>query len=311
MQHRPTLSIADTEPDLELFAGPNSDLPGPPLVATAFGVTDQGRVRVTNQDQFAVATLTGSLWIEQSSFPQTRVQCAGTQGHLFIVADGLGGHAGGEQASQLAVEAVEAFLLRALGWLQQLQGQDAMVLEELKSALRRADVEVAEKAAARPELTAMGTTLTLACSIDDVLYIAHAGDSRCYLRRGKKLHQVTHDHTVVSELVSAGALDASAARRHELRHLVTNVVGGGRDGVRTEVHKVRLKGDDVVLLCTDGLTEMLTHDRIDSILGSQRDPDVAAKHLVVAANEAGGSDNITALVARFDPRPAPAPRGTS
>jgi len=311
MQQKPTLSIADTEPDLELFAGPNSDLPGPPLVATAFGVTDQGRVRVSNQDQFAVATLTSSLWIEQSSFPQTRVQCGGTQGHLFIVADGLGGHAGGEQASKLAVEAVEAFLVQALGWLKQLQGQDAMLLEELKSALQRADAEVMGKAAARPELAAMGTTLTLACSIDDVLYIAHAGDSRCYLRRAKRLHQVTHDHTFVGELVSAGALDASAARTHDLRHLVTNVVGGGRDGVRTEVHKVRLKREDVILLCTDGLTEMLPLDCIDSILESQRDPDAAAKRLVVAANEAGGSDNITALVARFDVRPAPAPRGSS
>ena len=260
-----------TEPDIELFATPKSDAPGPPLVVRAFGATDRGRVRATNQDQFVVATLSGSLWVEQSSFPQARVHCGGPQGHIFVVADGLGGHAGGEEASVLAVEAIESFLLSALGWLEQLESHDGVVLDELKAALKRADAAVTAEANARPELAAMGTTLTIACSIEDVLYIAHAGDSRCYLRRAGALHQLTNDHTIVKELVDAGVIGLEAAKH------------------------------DVILLCTDGLTEAVSNERIDAILDSRKDPQSACLRLVAAANDEGGTDNITAVVARFDP----------
>jgi serine/threonine protein phosphatase PrpC len=299
------------EQEVELFAPAAGEAPGPPLIARAFGATDRGRVRPTNQDQFVIATLTGSLWIEQSSFPQARVQCGGPQGHVFVVADGLGGHAGGAEASVLAVEALESFLLSALGWLEQLDGRDAVVLDELKSALRRADAAVTAEATARPELAAMGTTLTMACSIENVLYIAHAGDSRCYLRREGLLHQLTHDHTIVSELVDAGVLEREAARHHELRHMVTNVVGGGTSGVRAEVHKLCLKADDILLLCTDGLTEAVPLERIDAILESRKDPQSACRRLVAAANDEGGFDNVTALVARFDAHKRAAPNEPS
>ncbi len=146
----------------------------------------------------------------------------------------------------------------------------------------------------------MGTTLTLACAIENVLYIAHAGDSRCYLRRNGTLHQLTRDHTIVNELVAAGIIEIEAARKHELRHMVTNVVGGGSRGVRAEVHKLRIQPDDVILLCTDGLTEAVPHERISAILDSRKEPQTACERLIRAANEAGGFDNITTVVARFD-----------
>jgi len=289
-----------TEPNIELFSGPGSEAPGPELVARPFGATDRGRRRATNQDQFLVATVSGSLWVEQSSFPQARVRCGGPQAHLFVVADGLGGHAGGAEASLLAVETIEAFLLSALGWLDRLEGYDALVLDELKRALKRADAAVTAEAKAHPELAAMGTTLTLACAVEDVLYIAHAGDSRCYLRRSGALHQLTRDHTIVNELVGAGVVKEEAAKHHELRHMVTNALGGGNGSVNAEVHKLRLHADDVVLLCTDGLTEGVTHERIDAILASRKDPQLACERLIAAANEAGGVDNVTAIVTRFD-----------
>jgi len=231
-----------------------------------------------------IATLTGSLWVEQSSFPQARVQCGGPQGHLFMVADGMGGHAGGEHASVLAVEAIESFMLSALGWLYRLEGHDAAVLDELRSALSQADAAVTAEAKAHPEISKMGTTLTIACSIEDVLYVAHAGDTRCYLRRDGKLHQLTHDHTVVGELVDAGVIGEEAARHHDLRHMVTNVIGGGSDGVVTEVHKLRLLADDVILLSSDGLTDAVSVDRIEAILDSRKDPRSACARLVAAAN---------------------------
>jgi PPM family protein phosphatase len=299
--------LADPDPDLELVSSPTSDVPGPPLIANAFGATDKGRVRHTNQDQFIIATLTGSLWVEQSSFPQARVQCGGPQGHVFAVADGLGGHAGGEHASMVAVEAIENFLLSALGWLEKLEGHDAVVLDELKAALSRADQAVTAEARAKPEFASMGTTLTLACTIEDILYLAHAGDSRCYLRRNGRLHQLTHDHTIVGELVAAGIIQKEEARHHDLRHMVTNVVGGGTTGVQAEVHKLRLVPNDVVLLCSDGLTDALTPERIDAILEEKKDPRSACTQLVSAANDAGGPDNVTAVVARFDVRPTTGP----
>lgn len=270
-----------------------------PLRVIASGSTDKGRIRSNNQDQFIIATLTGTLWVEQSSFPQARVQCGTPQGHLFAVADGMGGHKGGEHASQLAVGAIETFLLGALGWLDRLSGHDTAVLDELRVALRRADATVAAAGRAQPELHEMGTTLTLAYSINDVLYLAHAGDSRCYLLRSGQLHQLTNDHTVTGELVAAGVIGEEAARTHGLRHLVTNVIGGGHPGVSVEVHKIDLGANDVVMLCSDGLTEVVNDDAIRQVLSTEPDPTTCAERLVYLANQGGGPDNITAVVARY------------
>ncbi len=293
----PIPNMTDTLPDLS----PGSDLDAStvPLSVHACGATDRGRLRTANQDQFLVATFTGSLWVEQSSFPQPRVQCGGPQAHLFIVADGVGGNPGGEQASAIAVQAIQGFLVGALGWLQQLSGP-AGILQELQSALTQADTSVSAATTGHPELHSMATTLTLACSVDDKLYIAHAGDSRCYLFRKGHLHQLTHDHTVVKALVDAGVIDEKAAESHSLRHVVTNIVGGGVAGVNAEVHKLTVSAGDVVLLCSDGLTEMLSKDEIATILQAEPEPARASERLVYAANEAGGRDNVTAVVARFD-----------
>ena len=270
-----------------------------PLSVLSSGATDKGRVRDSNQDQFLVATFTGTLWVEQSSFPQERVQCGLPQGHLFAVADGMGGHAGGEQASQLAMGAIETFMLEALGWLDRLSGQETAVLDELRAALRRADATVAAAGRAHPELHHMGTTLTLAYSIDDVLYLAHAGDSRCYLMRAGELHQLTQDHTVAGDLVAAGVIGEAAARTHGLRHIVTNVVGGGQPGVMVEVHKIDLLSGDAVLLCSDGLTEVVNDAALAQVLLEEPDPRAACDRLIQSANAGGGPDNVTAIVARW------------
>lgn len=288
--------IADTMPDA---GAQRAERETTPLVVTARGASDAGRTRALNEDQFVLATFTGSLWVEQSSFPQPRVQCGGPQAHLFIVADGVGGNPGGEQASSVAVQAIQRFLVAAFGWLRQLSGPVG-ILEELKSALSRADRAVVEATMGRPELQSMATTLTLACSLDDLLYVAHAGDSRCYLLREGRLTQITRDHTMVSALVDAGVVSGATAATHDLRHVVTNVVGGGTQGVTAEVHKLSLLPGDVVLLCTDGLSEMLSNDRIADILRAEPSPDRASLELIAAANDAGGRDNITAVVARFD-----------
>jgi len=293
-----TLGRSPTLPDIEVQVPPSYRVPAR-LVAFAAGATDQGRVRSSNQDQFVIATLTGALQIEQSSFPQAVVRYGGPQGHLFAVADGMGGHGGGEQASVLAVGAVENFLLGTLGFLNRLSEDDTSVVGELKNVLRHANQVVTACGDARPELHEMGTTLTVGYVIDSALYLAHVGDSRCYLHRGGSLVQLTRDHTLVSELVEAGVIERTEAKHHHLRHMITNAVGGGIDGVTPEVQKRELMVGDTLLFCTDGLTEVVDSKTIARILGAEMDPRVACARLVRAAVDGGGPDNVTALVVRF------------
>ena len=130
--------------------------------------------------------------------------------------------------------------------------------------------------------------------------MAHAGDSRCYLLSGGELHQLTQDHTMVAELVRLGAVSPAEASRHPNRHMITNILGGSKPGLRVEMHKLDLEPGDVVLLCSDGLTEMVEDARIAAILQEEHDPRRACERLVAEANEQGGNDNITVIVACFD-----------
>lgn len=145
----------------------------------------------------------------------------------------------------------------------------------------------------------MGTTLTLAYSLNEVLFVAHVGDSRCYLVRQGELFRLTRDHTLVERLVRRGVLSAEAATRHHLRHVVTNVVGADPTTVDVELHRLALDSGDRLLLCSDGLTEMLTDTEINNILVQESVPEAACQKLVALANDAGGRDNITVIVADF------------
>jgi serine/threonine protein phosphatase PrpC len=215
-----------------------------------------------------------------------------------VVADGIGGHRGGDYASALAVVGIENLLLNTLGWLCRLQGEG--VLSELHEALRAADRWVEEAAGHRPDLRGMGTTLTLAYVTGNTLYVAHAGDSRWYRWRRGQLQPLTSDHTLVAKMVSGGLITQKEAEHHDLRNVVTNAVGGGKSGVEPEVHKHTLLAGDVVLLCTDGLTGHLSDDEIASVLAVGQPPAEACRILVDEANRRGGHDNITVVVARFD-----------
>jgi PPM family protein phosphatase len=271
-----------------------------PLTVESFGLTDRGRKRPTNQDQFVTATLMRALWIEQSSLPAEAVRYADDRGHVFIVADGMGGVVGGEQASALAVGAIEEFLLNALRWLLSLDGsEETSVLRDFKAALRSADACVYAAATNNPGLRGMGTTLTMAYSLGADLFVAHVGDSRCYLLRGSTLTQLTRDDTLVQQMVEGGLIDPGKVGEHDLRHVITNVVGGTAPGLAVQVHRTRLETGDAILLCTDGLTGMLTDDRIRTVLQTCPRPDEACAQLARLANEHGGDDNITAIVARY------------
>jgi protein phosphatase len=192
---------------------------------------------------------------------------------------------------------IENLLLNTIGWLCQLHGEG--VLRELHEALRTTDRWVEDAAGRRPEFRGMGTTLTMAYVTDHTVFVAHAGDSRCYLWRQGQLRLLTRDHTLVNELVTAGTLTPEEAAHHQMRNIVVNSRAGGNAAVKPEVHKHFVEADDVLLLCTDGLTGMLSDSEISNVLAQGASPQESCPWLIDEANRRGGKDNITAVVGRF------------
>jgi serine/threonine protein phosphatase PrpC len=300
------MPLPPTDPEIQL----NS--PGPPepvsksqlLTVCSFGMTDRGLVRATNEDQFLIARLTKTLDIQQSSLPQANVRYADDKGHIFVVADGLGGEPVGEEASALAVTSIEDFLVNTLKWFFQLKGPEKdNVLAEFQAALRQADANIFKEVAEHPNLDGMGTTLTLAYSLGAELFVANAGDSRCYRFRSGLLWQMTHDHSLVQDLVREGLVPLTQVDQFDRRlaHVVTNTIGGHTRGVNADVHKATLEPGDVLLLATDGLTNFVPDERIAATLRNEPDPQIACERLVAQAIEQGGRDNVTVIVARYEP----------
>ena len=274
----------------------------PPRVRITTGaLTHQGKVRSNNEDHFLVARLAKSMQICQTSLNKSgETRFSDEDGYLMIVADGMGGAAAGERASALAVESVETYALNTLKWFLHLNKADESVLvSELRQALELADQAVVDEAESNSRFYGMGTTLTMAYSVGRDLYIVHAGDSRAYLYREGKLEQITSDHTLVQLLVNGGVLSPEDAKTHARRNIVTNVIGGPSAGVHAEIHKLRLDDGDMIVLCSDGLTEPVSDREIASLLDRSSDPQVAAGRLVDRALENGGPDNVTAIVARY------------
>ncbi len=288
--------LPDTAPKM-----PAVDAAPPALTIRSFGLTHVGKVRPSNEDHFLIAELARTLWVRHSSLPQPAAQYGRNRAHLLVVADGMGGHRAGEVASALAVETIENYLLHLLKRFSNLRAADEKpVFEEFQEALSRADARLFEESARHPELAGMGTTLTMALVSGRVLFVVHAGDSRCYLFREGTLRQLTADHNWAAELARHGFIKAEEVRGHRWQRVVYNILGGGDAGVQAEVRRDELEEGDVVLLCSDGLTDMLDDGRIAAILAAEGEPEAACRRLVDEANAAGGRDNITAVVGRLD-----------
>jgi serine/threonine protein phosphatase PrpC len=275
--------------------------PSRPLTVTAFGVTDKGKVRPINEDQFLIAELTKAMRVQQTSLREPKLQVGEERAHLFLVADGMGGHRAGERASALAVAAIEQFTLNSFRWFFGSDSSDAeRILAQFQAAIRHADARILEEAAEHPELRGMGTTVTMAFHLGAQLCVIHVGDSRAYLYRDQELYQLTEDHTVVADMVRSGTLRPDEAAGHRLRHSITNVVGGPELGVKVEARALEVHDGDRLLLCTDGLTEMVTNETIAATLQTEPAAEPAAKKLLARADEGDASDNITLIVVGFD-----------
>ncbi len=264
-----------------------------------FGLTDCGKVRKVNQDQFLIATMHKMLEIQQTSLPNhTRERLtSGAVARLLLVADGVGGGAAGEEASGLALEAVAFYVTTSLQCFYKLeQDLEADLLNALEVSVHNSHRMVQSAAASSPEYTGMATTLTVAHVLWPRIYIVHVGDSRAYMLRAGKLLQLTRDQTLAQGLVDEGVLTQDSAERSPLSHVLSSAVG---KEISPAASSVEVQSGDVLLLCTDGLTKHVTDDVIRRNLILQEPAEDTCRSLVSEALEDGGTDNITAVVCRF------------
>lgn len=267
-----------------------------------FGLTDRGRECESNQDQFLIGDLRKSLEVFQTSLnvdDHERI-FGGSQGKLLIVADGMGSEPAGERASALALDTLSTYALNSLHWFFRLQeDSDEEFVAELKDAMEKCQNSIRAEAQRISAVQGMGTTLTMAYVIWPRVYVLHAGDSRCYLFRASKLWQITRDHTLGQELIDERIVSEENKEQSSLSHVLWNCVGT-TDDVQPCAHRAELVANDALLLCTDGLTNHLRDQEIEQILQDSPTSELACNRLVEAANRAGGTDNITVVLARFE-----------
>jgi PPM family protein phosphatase len=224
---------------------------------------------------------------------------------LFVVADGMGGHAAGEVASRVAVDTIETFITETAGadknrtWPFPFEPAISLEGNRLKAAFRLANRQIANAMADSADLRGMATTASAVLAGPHSACIAHVGDSRIYALNDGTLRQITDDHSWVEEQVRAGTMTSSAARQHPWRNVVTRALSGGSD---PEIDTVELDPDagERLLLCSDGLSGVVAHETIADILGADAPLETICERLIAAANAGGGPDNITVLVIQVD-----------
>ena len=270
-----------------------------------FGRTDIGCKRESNQDQFLIADLLKSIVIHSSSLGyDDETQFSGaSRAKLLLVADGMGGYEGGERASWLAVEGVVQYLLTSLHWpITCPSSHEAHFFQGLQSALEYSQSQIRTAAAVHPEQDCMGTTLTMAWVVWPSVYLIHVGDSRAYLFRDGKLELWSHDQTLAQALADNGAISPSEVETSRFRHVLVSALGC-KSNMEPQYGRNELIPDDKLLICTDGLTGHLTDDQITDLLSRGGSAETVCHRLVDAAKDAGGLDNITAVLAHFITNP--------
>jgi serine/threonine protein phosphatase PrpC len=274
-----------------------------PMLVEVFGRTDVGMARDHNEDSFLVANLTSR---EASLQPEVRAHEIGRRGSLFMVADGMGGAAAGELASEMATETVFTHMVEA--W-----GSDPEVTEQrfayrLKEAVEIANSRIYEYARAHPENRGMGTTTTAAGCFGGSLFLTQIGDSRGYLIRSGSIVQITKDQSLMQRLVDAGELTEEEAAISERRNIILQALGPDPT-VKVDLTRQELRRGDVLVMCSDGLSGLVKSDDMLGIVTGATDLVAACKELIDLANQRGGPDNITCIVARFGGDGLPQPSG--
>jgi protein phosphatase len=264
-------------------------------------VSDPGKVRERNEDHYFVARGGRHITTLLTNVPSGDVPSQfGETGYLMIVADGMGGHAGGEVASRMAIATLINIILHVPDWILRLDEEHAQkVMERAAQRYRQVHEALQELARLDPRLRGMGTTMTGAISLGDDLFITQVGDSRAYLFRDGRLQLLTRDQTQAQMLADSGLISQQEVARHRLRHVLTSALGGSQKDVRVEIQRFKLIDGDRLLLCTDGLTDMVEDSKIADALASESRSDAACRLLVEGALANGGKDNVTVVLAHY------------
>jgi PPM family protein phosphatase len=262
----------------------------------------QGLVRSNNEDRYLTVRIGRSLETLETNLEEGVLPASSTEtAYGMLVADGMGGMAAGEVASTLALQKLVDLGLETSDWVMRIdQREDAAVLtQRITQRFRKIDDTLRQRGESDPALRGMGTTLTVAASLSTDLLIGHIGDSRAYLLRGEQLHQLTHDHTLAQALVDAGIVRAEDPATHAMRHVLTAALGSTGERSDPQIQRLHLNDGDQILLCTDGLTEMVAEDVIDATLRKAESAAEACQSLIDLALAGGGTDNVTVVLARY------------
>jgi PPM family protein phosphatase len=277
--------------------------PGPsaPMVRVDLaGRSHPGKVRPNNEDNFLVVRFGRFLQTMISSLPDGDLAPEyGDTGYGIAVADGMGGMAAGEVASRQAINLLVNLVLETPDWI--MIPDEAYAGEVAARAVRRFDQvnrSIIEQARREPWLKGMGTTLTMAISLGTELLIAHVGDSPVFLARGGQLHRLTRDHTLAQQMADHGSVPLQDVPSR-YRHMLTQAIGVREDGAEPDIRRLHLEDGDRLLLCTDGLTDMVDDATIAAELHRGASSDAACQALIDPALERGGRDNVTAVVAGY------------
>lgn len=285
-----------------------------PIEVAVWGRTDPGRRRPENQDSFLIVEFSGEAGREGFLLrPHGRAPGAargreftlGPRGALLLVADGMGGAAGGALASRTAVERVRQVM--GNGWLRERQRIPREFAAYLVRALEEANRTLHTLASEQPELTGMGTTATAAGILDDFLFLAQVGDSRAYLVRNGRARQLTRDQSVVQELLDAGAMTEDEAERSAQRHVILQALGAAAK-VEVDLTYQQLRDGDTILVCSDGLSRVLSPEELAASVERFPDPPSLCEAFIELANSRDSPDNVTVLVARVGGPGLNAPR---
>ena len=297
-------TLTETDDYIPQGAGAGTPSPGSRSALVRVNLAAQshrGKVRRNNEDNFLVVRFGRFLETLSTSLPEGEVpRQFGDTGYGMVVADGMGGMAGGEVASRLAIILLLNLVLDTSDWIMGRDESD--VNEVIRRAARRfgaVNEAVIEQARQQPDLWGMGTTLTMAASLGTDLIIAHVGDSPVYLLRGGKLLKLTRDHTVAQEMADHGSTRVQDVPAR-FRHVLTHAIGIRDTGSDPDIRRYRLAGGDRLLLCTDGLTNMVNEAQIALELERGASSAETCQALVNLALKGGGKDNVTAVVGRYE-----------
>ncbi len=277
--------------------------PGALLAIDVAATSHQGHVRSSNEDHYLVIKFGRTLRSLSTNVKSELLpQDYDLTGYGMVVADGLGGMAGGEVASRTALAKLIELVIETPDWILGFDEPKHIetILTRAKERFLKIDESLKNQADVDASLSGMGTTLTTAATLGNNLVIGHIGDSRAYLYRGGALTQLTKDHTVAQELIDAGLSSSDPAAR-SMRHVLTAALGSLGTRVQPEVRRLRLRDGDQLVLCTDGLSDMVDDKTITSLLRNSTSAAKSCEDLKTVALAAGGTDNLTVIVTRFGP----------